>query len=75
MQKYQEMTREELLEEKAMLVSVRKEEVQISKIDGTRKYLFSLDINLKLFHQYFLIPYKNFYYYILLCTHLHYISS
>ncbi len=33
----------ELLEEKAMLVSVRKEEVQISKIDGTRKYLFSLD--------------------------------
>ncbi len=32
-----------LLEEKAQLVSVKKEEVQISKIDGTRKYLFSLD--------------------------------
>ena len=32
-----------LLEEKAQLVSVKKGEVQISKIDGTRKYLFSLD--------------------------------
>lgn len=33
----------ESLKEKCQLVSLKKEEVQISKIDGTRKYLFSLE--------------------------------
>ena len=33
----------ELLEEKAYLTSLQKEEVQISQIDGTRKYLFLLE--------------------------------
>ena len=33
----------EKLENKCNLVTVRKEDVQISKIDGTRKYLFSLE--------------------------------
>lgn len=33
----------ETLKEKAHLVSLQKVEVQISKIDGTRKYLFALD--------------------------------
>lgn len=32
----------ELLKEKSYLTVLRKEEVQVSKIDGTRKYLFSL---------------------------------
>jgi 23S rRNA (adenine2503-C2)-methyltransferase len=33
----------EVLEEKAYLTSLKKEEVQISKLDGTRKYLFLLE--------------------------------
>ena len=32
----------ELLKDKSYLTVLRKEEVQVSKIDGTRKYLFSL---------------------------------
>ena len=33
----------EVLEEKAYLTSLKKEEVQVSKLDGTRKYLFLLE--------------------------------
>ena len=33
----------QVLKDNAILISLKKEEVQVSKLDGTRKYLFALD--------------------------------